>query len=324
MIYLILLIAFLIDAVALHQLLIADQDQGFLMYFLLHFIASLFFTHSYQALTTFYFKQSKMTLYFSIFFLVFLVPLGWVVFGFMMLSILIPAKKRGSYGMAHERRSLPFEPITRSESPHSGLGGLGGIIKYAADPLKRQMAVLALKNVANRDAIPLLKIALSDSEDDVRLLAYSHLDGLESEMNRQINDYQNQLRTCDDSERSNLHRLIAEQLWELSYLGLSEGVTRQYHLEQSLKHAEAGLAAGGEASLLVLIGRMHLALGNLDKAEQSLIRAQGQELDQLRVVPYLAEIAFKKKQFDRVPVILNQLNTKNSAIGQLRGYWHES
>jgi HEAT repeat protein len=321
MTFLCLLIALLIELFALYGLIFDPAVNPLLEYLLFHGVATLFFSLGFQGFILPYFQHARWILNLSIFSLIFLVPFGWVLMMAVLMALLYPKLQSSDYSEVSERRSLPFEPFKFSDAPHQGIGGLGEIIKHAVDPIKRQMAVMALNNVANRDAIPLLKIALSDTEDDVRLLAYARLDHLENEMNYQINHYQKDLELQDDTERANFHRLIAEQLWELSYLGLSEGETQRYHLEQALLHATSSLAIAESAGLRLLLGRIYLALGQCELAEEALLAAQAVGDSAKRVLPYLAEVAFRQKQYTKVAAYLGKLDTDHSALNQLKDYW---
>jgi tetratricopeptide (TPR) repeat protein len=321
MTFLSLLIALLIELFALYGLIFEPSAHPLANYLLYHGIATLFFSVGFQVFILPYFRHARWILSLSVFSLIFLVPMGWLLMMAVLLALLYPKQQSSDYSEVTERRSLPFEPFKFSDAPHQGIGGLGEIIKHAVDPLKRQMAVMALNNVANRDAIPLLKIALSDTEDDVRLLAYARLDHLENEMNHQIHHYQKALASLDDTERANFHRLIAEQLWELSYLGLSEGETQRYHLEQALQHVNSSLTITESAGLRLLLGRIYLALGQCELAEEALIAAQAAGDHAKRVLPYLAEVAFRQKQYSKVVSYLSKLETDQSALHQLKEYW---
>jgi uncharacterized protein HemY len=153
------------------------------------------------------------------------------------------------------------------------------------------------------------------------LLAYARLDHLENELNYQINHYEESLKLQNNEDRADFHRMIAEQLWELSYLGLSEGETQRYHLDQALSHVKSSLAITKSAGLQLLLGRIYLALGKYDLAEQALIAAQASGDSPKRVLPYLAEVAYRNKQYAKVTSYLDKLETDQSALNQLKEYW---
>ncbi|OUS24831.1 hypothetical protein A9Q98_13115 [Thalassotalea sp. 42_200_T64] len=320
--YLCLLIALLFEIIATFGLLLTPSAQPLVDYLLYHGLASAGFAFGFQSLISVYYQQARWVLLLCLFGLIFFIPMGWVIVMAVFIALIIPKEQQDDFIEVTNRKSLPFEPFKFSDAPHQGLGGLGEIIRHAADPEKRQMAVMALNNVTERDAIPLLKIALRDIDDDVRLLAYARLDQLENEITHQINQYQVLLDSEDLQTQTTYHRLIAEQLWELSYLGLSEGETQRYHLEQALVHAQSSLKNKESTGLRLMLGRIYLALGQYQLAHQAFIAAQAAGEPAKRVLPYLAEVAFLQKRYSQVTSSLAQLGkTEQSALNQLKEYW---
>ncbi|MGZ0843230.1 HEAT repeat domain-containing protein, partial [Klebsiella pneumoniae subsp. pneumoniae] len=60
------------------------------------------------------------------------------------------------------------------------------VLRHAPDPNQRLTAIFATRRMPGKEAIPILKLALRDPADDVRLLAYSMLDQKESRINQRI------------------------------------------------------------------------------------------------------------------------------------------
>ena len=76
---------------------------------------------------------------------------------------------------------LPFRAHAQTRSPIFADGGLQDVLRHAPDPDQRLAALLATRRMPGKDAVPILKLALGDPSDDVRLLAYSMLDKQESD-----------------------------------------------------------------------------------------------------------------------------------------------
>ena len=75
---------------------------------------------------------------------------------------------------------LPFRPQERDKELMFNDGGLQDVLRHAPDTEKRMAALFATRRMPPREAIPILKLALRDPADDVRLLAYSMLDKREA------------------------------------------------------------------------------------------------------------------------------------------------
>ncbi|MEI8633490.1 hypothetical protein P4S72_18365 [Vibrio sp. PP-XX7] len=73
----------------------------------------------------------------------------------------------------HQVPELPFEPDHVGLTPRYSRGGVTAILKHASDMDKRLFAIVTTQNMTDKDAMPILKLALKDPDDDIRLLAYS-------------------------------------------------------------------------------------------------------------------------------------------------------
>lgn len=81
---------------------------------------------------------------------------------------------------------LPFRPKEKRLDMMFSDGGLQDVLRHAPDPNQRLTAIFATRRMPGKEAIPILKLALRDPADDVRLLAYSMLDQKESRINQRI------------------------------------------------------------------------------------------------------------------------------------------
>lgn len=200
---------------------------------------------------------------------------------------------------------LPVQPVMVSGRLSYGEGGLMDVLRHAVRDEKRLNAIMAVRQLPRREAVPILQVALRDRSDDVRLFAYSMLDRFESEINGDINAQRQRLKGLGRHLR--VHARLAALYWELAYLGLAQGGVRQHVLNEAREHAQRRLAAGEEPATRLLLGRVLLALGRLDEAEQALRSAVYAGMDPGEVAPYRAEIAFRQRRFDEVPRMLSQV-----------------
>ncbi len=226
---------------------------------------------------------------------------------------------------AIEIPGLPFKPLEVSEQPLFGQAGLASVIRNAPDPEKRVRAVMATRQLRDRDAVPILRIALRDPVDDVRLLAYSLLDAKEQRLNETISILLEERRSASPLHRIRLEERLAGLYWELAYLGLATGEVREHVLSKALEHIEAAEKGSPDAmGIHFQKGRILLRLGRLEPAQSALERARDLGLDPNDVDPYLAEIHFLRRQWDGVRRHLagiHPLARLEPPLSLLHAYW---
>ncbi|RME52374.1 MAG: HEAT repeat domain-containing protein [Caldilineae bacterium] len=204
---------------------------------------------------------------------------------------------------------LPFRPVQVGSRPSYGEGGLASVIASANDPERRLHAVLAARQMNDKLAIPLLQEALKDPVDDVRLFAYSVLDSKENRINERIAALLSEIEQAEDQDRARMHYALAQEYWELAFLGLASGDVLEHALEQAEYHATRAAELGWAGSdVEFLIGRIQLRKGDLDAAEKTFRDSILKGALESAVLPYLAEIAFEKRHFRAVRAMLYRLN----------------
>lgn len=203
--------------------------------------------------------------------------------------------------------SLPFRPLERRNSPMFPDGGLQDVLYLATDPERRLNALLATRRMPSHESVPILKLALRDPADDVRLLAYSMLDQKESEINRRIEEMLNLLGDDEDDNPEATHAGLARWYWELAYLGLAQGSVLDHILGQARKHAEQSLALESNPEVDLLAGRIALEQGDLSAAAKFFKQAETGGIRFEKIAPYLAESAFAAGQYLEVPKLLARL-----------------
>jgi len=220
---------------------------------------------------------------------------------------------------------LPYKPLNVNAQPLFGSSGLAGVIQNAPDPEKRVRAVMATRQLRDKDAIPILRIALRDPVDDVRLLAYSLLDGKEQKINERIKQLSGELESAQGRVAGQLHEQLAAQYWELAYLGLASGDVYEHVLRQALGQIEAAERLLAEdAGLLFQKGRILLRLHRLDEAEAALHRARTLGMSEVDVNPYLAEVAYLRRNWRQVREFLSALDPmarSEPPISLIADYW---
>ncbi len=190
----------------------------------------------------------------------------------------------------------------------------GGIRSRLAQPSiptpQRLQSLLALQGIPARISSPLLQNMLGDSSDDIRLVAYGLLDSREKKITEQIHRELVNLKSADSSEmKLVVLRHLAELYWEMVYAGLAQGDLRIHTLNQALLFTDNALIlAGQDTGLLFLKGRILHELKRHEEAQLIMESAITHGLPESRVLPYLVEIAFDRRDFFKVQNMLKRLS----------------
>jgi tetratricopeptide (TPR) repeat protein len=203
-------------------------------------------------------------------------------------------------------------PDPRQLASPVGEAGISGLLQNARDPNKRLGAVLAILRLPDKEAVPLLQLALRDSEDDIRLLAYALLDRKEHAITTRLRERQAQLPISPTDQHFGLHEGIAYDCWELAYLGLAQSDIADYLLKIALEHIQSALELNpNEPGLYLLRGRISLRRRDLEAAADAFAMAKSLGVDSCIIAPYLAEMFFLRKEFRGVRKELKKLAQPN-------------
>ena len=220
---------------------------------------------------------------------------------------------------------LPLKPLFMGEGAplRFSEGALGLVLKNAGDPDKRVAAVMALRRMTQNRSTPLLRIALRDPSDDVRLLAYALTDGIDQEINRRI---QRRLAALDavPRQQARLRKALAQDYWDLAFLGLASGDVETYVLSEAAHHLEKALQVQPDGGAALLLGRIRLRQRRPTEAEAAFQRARALGLPNVAVSPYRAEAAFQLRRFDEVRARLRDLPLSSRArlpLAEVLRFW---
>lgn len=219
---------------------------------------------------------------------------------------------------------LPFRPLERRHSPMFQDGGLQDVLYLATDPERRLNALLATRRMPSHESVPILKLALRDPADDVRLLAYSMLDQKESGINQRIERLLTQLSQNQDGNTVALHAGLARWYWELAYLGLAQGSVLDHVLAQARHHAERSLAGQANPETQLLAGRIALEQNDVSAARAFFKLAESGGIQFEKVAPFVAEAAFVAGEYQQVPQLLARLPAhalNRPPFADLARYW---
>lgn len=221
---------------------------------------------------------------------------------------------------------LPMQPLFMGEGAplRFSEGALALVLKHAPDPDKRVAAVMALRRMADVRATPLLRIALKDPIDDVRLLAYALTDGIDKELNRRIQRRLLALQSTPAHSRGRLLKALAQDYWDIAFLGLASADIERHVLSEAAKYLEQALELRPDAGAALLLGRVRLRQRRPVDAEAAFARARALGMPPIAVGPYRAEAAFLMRRFDLVRRRLSELPTTSRArqpLAEVIHFW---
>jgi hypothetical protein len=180
--------------------------------------------------------------------------------------------------------------------------------------LKALMAVQAMPgNLSTR----LLHEVLSDPSDDLRLTAYGMLDKGEKRINLQIQHALDELaKNSSPEQRGQLLKQLASHYWELVYQDYAhQGELREFALQSAWRYTQEALSQRpDDGELWVMAGRIALARLDTEQAMQAFSQADRLAVPAGRVQPYLAELAFQRRDFRTVRELVARFGKQEASF----------
>ena len=287
------------------------SEQNLITALLCHFIASAVAAYIFPTIVAP--SQAETSLRTNLFFFVIIFYLP--VMGLIGLILAIPfvagfsSKKQNSSNLfmnINKIRDLPSEAGVTGGQPVNS-HSLYDLYR-SRNPERRLQAVYATLKLKDRDAIPLLRLALGDSVDDIRLLAYALLDRKEYRLSKHIEKSKQDLENVEHPRKKQLCRQIANDYWELAHLGLVQGEAKNHVLRMAYKYIELGLGYSPQDSgLLFQYAQILLRLGKYQQALEQFKKAEIFGIEYVGLLTYYAEIAFYSRQYQEVKQLMTEV-----------------
>lgn len=206
------------------------------------------------------------------------------------------------------------EPATTK--PRTSPARLAAILANRAPETaeRRFRAVLATSAFPLRQAIAILKTALRDPSDEVRLFAFSRIERARQEVESSIGELERRLAHCAHKARGGVELRLSEAHFRLCDLRLAEGAVREAALDRAHEHAAAAVAAMPESAP----ARFHLGRVLLEKREwAAALVAFGEAVrggyPASQVLPLRAECAFRLRRYELALALLSDLGAAGQA-----------
>lgn len=224
--------------------------------------------------------------------------------GFVGLYALYASRPRGSGALLRDfEEYITYDPAQPGTGPRTvdadrfifeevDVAPLRDIVAGNDVALKRG-AILSLSRLPKREAVALLKTALSDENREIRYYAGNALSEMEREFNDRI------FRLVREVERSPTriehHIRLASLVLDFADIGLLDQGMVRYFAEIGLKALDkASLVGSSDARILALSGRLHRLCGHLEQAETALKRHLDEHPQDMETAVALAETAYER------------------------------
>jgi polysaccharide biosynthesis protein PelE len=166
---------------------------------------------------------------------------------------------------------------------------------------------------------------LSETTDEIRLLAFSLLAKQENEINEQINHLLNKLKaTANNFNPAKICKYLALLYWKLIEFNLVQEDFLDFTINKSLTYANKALEEYPEDNALwALLGRIYILQNNIPKAYDALNRATRLHASDRKILPYLAELSFKNKNYAEMKNYLFMNNSLRDvpALFPIMNFW---
>lgn len=281
------------------------SEQALITALFFHFIACVVATCIFPKIITPSQNRPQLKVYIFFFVVTFYLPVA----GLTGLTLAIPfilrrsskLKKANLSVSLSKIRKLPDIPALVTEGNSADLHSL----YRSKNPDKRLQAIYATLKLKDQDAVPILRMALGDPVDDIRLLAYALLDRKEHHLSERIKKSRQKLEKIENSRNKQLYRQIANDYWELANLGLAQGEMRTYVLNMACKYIELGLKYyPQDLGFCFQYAQILLKLGNYDQAYEQFKKAESLGIEHKKLLIYYAEIAFHKHHYHKVKQLM--------------------
>jgi len=203
---------------------------------------------------------------------------------------------------------------SRPFSSAAPLRSIQQVLRESSSAEERVGAVMALRHMDVRRAVPLLRQAFAHESEDVRLLAFAILERREKRLRARIQAAESQLKRAssqpatEPSERAaRWHRRLGRDHWELVYGGFVSGDLEPAVLGKAREHLERAVALEPEPGPLRLLGRICLRQRDPAAARAWLARARDAGAAAATLAPWLAEAAWQERRFGEVAAILRSV-----------------
>jgi hypothetical protein len=245
----------------------------------------------------------------------------------VLIFVMLPAWQR-----PRQDRSSILLDVGSSQELESGTvpaaapRAIRDVLASSAGLAERLDAVLAVRRLPARSAVPILRLAFADHNEDVRLLAFADLERRESKLRARIQETRAALACAAELPsygRAHLQHRLAQDHWELVDGGFVHGALELRVLERAAEFAEASLGSHSIGSAAVLLARVALRQRRPELAWRWLEEAERSGVSRAVSAPLFAEAAYLQRRFGAVGTLLGGAlgRVPRSGLSPVLDFW---
>ncbi len=274
---------------------------------LLHFFASILLSQIIWMILPKKYKEPFPLSLISLFIIVFATPLVSYLALLILYVVLKKQRPKKIYPFKYLSIWKELEEI-KIPKRKFGEAAIIELVRNTKIPVeKRLKAFIFLTEIISPETVKLLKIGLSDPNDEIRLLCFSELSKIEKKITSSIHYYLNVLENAK-SDKKYLDALenLAKSYWEAVYLGIGDEELNKYYINQTYKYClraiEFAESKGLEIDphIILILGKIELIKGDYEKAEEMLTSILDTNIPKFEVVPSLAKLYYEKEEFSKI------------------------
>jgi len=275
-----------------------------------HLIVSSLVTFTTQIYLSGAFRKIDWPFYLFVFLLVCFVPFGGIL---ISLFIIISIHRLRTKFHEHAEILDSAINITQLKPVHFKYGAGGALRKlmhHEYNPLERTGALFAIGQEKFSDINKFMYELLVDDSDEIRLLAFKILEQQETiiteDIKKTLQILKNQDLESDLEKHAKYKKNLAMLYWELVYSNLVFQELEASILQKALSYTLSALDNLHEDAVLwTLLGKIYTRMHQYRKAEEAFAKAISFNVSPSQVLPYLAEIKYKERDYVATKECLN-------------------
>ncbi len=254
--------------------------------------------------------------------------LGFVFFAAVFISITLLAKeKEGAYSEYEKYITYDFEPEKKYMPSDKLDEGIREELEVSplVDLLEqkntngRRGVINIIQKLPRKDAVHLLKKAMTDKSVDVRYMATAALSKIENEFNENI--FMARKETLRDAESADSHLALANAYAEYYDSGLLDKVTSAHYRQLAVDEYEKSLKLGGEnVHVLNYLANLDLIVKDYDSAFLKFRKAADKDPDDIYAHVGLIQTYYET---DRIREAIKHARTLVGKMPETKGIMKE-
>jgi tetratricopeptide (TPR) repeat protein len=249
------------------------------------------------------FQQPKWPIIFWFFFISVCLPIvGWL---FLIVVTIL------SYWFEREvpKKIIKkvFAPKFRREkiSASTGLGEGGAWMHWQHRDMSdaRHLRAMFAVNVAQAATANIVNLEmLQAGSDQLRLYAFGLINKQSKKLDQYISELKQELEKGDVLvDKTKVKKSLAFLYWEMVFAKLVQDDLLAYSINEAVKYAtEALKEIPNDVGLWILLGRIYFYQKEFAKAKAAFEKVDKSHVFYVKVVPYLAELSFKERDYAKV------------------------